>query len=61
MILFSDYQTVVVQPDMMGKRNYSTVEHRRHINATTHKLVNKSPVMGCTHGVETTISYLIIK
>ena len=61
MILFSDYQAVVVQPDMMGKRNYSTVEHRRHINATAHKLVNKSLVVGSTHGVKATFSYLTIE
>lgn len=45
----------------MSKRNGCAIEHRRHINATAHKLVNKSPVMGCTHGVETTISYLTIE
>ena len=61
MILFSDYQTVVVQPNMIGKRNDSTVEHRRHINATAHKLVNKSLVVGCTHGVEATFAYLSIE
>ena len=61
MILFSDYQTVVVQPNMMGKRNGGAVEYCRHVDATAHKLVNKSPVMGCTHGVETTISYLTIE
>ena len=46
---------------MMGKRNDSTVEHRRHINATVHKLVNKNLVVGCTRGVKTTFSYLTIE
>ena len=41
MILFSDYQTVIVQPNMMGKRNGGAVEYCRHVDATAHKLVNK--------------------
>lgn len=46
---------------MMGKRKGCSVEYCRHINATTRKLVDKSLVMGCSHGVEATISYLTVK
>lgn len=60
-ILFSDYQTVIVQLNMMGKRNGGAVEYRRHVDATAHQLVDKSLVMGCTHGVEATLSYLTIE
>ena len=46
---------------MMGKRNDSAVEYRRHVDATAHKLVNKSLVVGCTHGVEATVDNLTIE
>lgn len=46
---------------MIGKRNGGAVEYRRDINASTHKLVNKSLVMGCTHGIEATLSNLAIE
>ena len=46
---------------MMGKRKGYSVEYCRYVNTTTHKFVNKSLVMGCSHGVETTISYLTVK
>ncbi|MCI7119986.1 MAG: hypothetical protein MR933_09420 [Prevotella sp.] len=46
---------------MMGKRKGCAIEYRRHINATAHKLVNKSLVVGCTHGVEATFAYLSIE
>ena len=49
-ILFFDYQTVVVQLNMMGKRKGCSVEYCRHVDATAHQLVNKSLVMGCTYG-----------
>ena len=46
---------------MMGKRKGGAVEYCRHVNATAHKLVNKSLVMGCTHRVEATLSNLTIE
>lgn len=46
---------------MMGKRKGCSVEYCRDINASTHKLVNKSLVMGCTHGIEATLSNLAIE
>lgn len=46
---------------MMGKRKGGAVEYCRHINASTHQLVNKSLVMGCTHRVEATLFYLAIE
>ena len=46
---------------MMGKRKGCSVEYCRYVYATTHKLVDKSLVMGCSHGVEATLSYLTIK
>ena len=46
---------------MMGKRKSCSVEYCRYVYATTHKFVNKSLVMGCSHGVEATISYLTVK
>ena len=55
------FQTVVVQLNMMGKRKGCAVEYRRHVNATAHQLVNKSLVMGCTHGIEATLSNLAIE
>ena len=58
---FSYYQAIVVQLHVIGKRSGCSVEYCRYVYATTHKLVNKSLVMGCTHGVETTISYLAVK
>ena len=58
---FSYYQAIVVQLHMMGKRKGCSVEYCRDVNTTTHKLVNKSLVMGCSHGVEATLSYLTIK
>ena len=61
MILFSDYQTVIVQLNMMGKRNGGAVEYCRHVDATAHQLVNKSLVVGCTRGVKATFSYLTIE
>ena len=45
---------------MMGKRKGCAVEYCRHVNATAHQLVDKSPVMGSTHGIEATISNLAI-
>ena len=60
-ILFLDYQAIVVQLHMMGKRKVCSVEYCRHVNATAHKLVDKSLVMGSSHGVEATISYLTVK
>ncbi len=60
-ILFFDYQTVVVQLNMMGKRKGCAVEYCRHVDATAHQLVNKSLVMGCTHRVEATLSNLTIE
>ncbi len=58
---FSYYQAIVVQHNMMGKRKGCSVEYCRYVYATTHKLVDKSLVMGCSHGVEATISYLTVK
>lgn len=46
---------------MMGKRKGGAVEYCRHVNATAHQLVNKSLVMGCTYGIEATLSYLTIE
>lgn len=46
---------------MMGKRKGGAVEYCRHVNATAHKLVDKSPVMGSTHGIEATLSNLTIE
>lgn len=46
---------------MMGKRNDSAVEYRRHVNATAHKFVNKSLVVGSPHGVEATVANLTIE
>lgn len=60
-ILFFDYQTVVVQLNMMGKRKGGAIEYCRYVNATAHQLVNKSLVMGCTHRVEATLSNLTIE
>ena len=58
---FSYYQAIVVQHNIMGKRKGCSVEYYRYVYATAHKLVDKSLVMGCSHGVETTISYLTVK
>ena len=46
---------------MMGKRKDGAVEYCRYVYATAHQLVNKSLVMGCTHGIEATISDLTIE
>lgn len=46
---------------MMGKRKGGAVEYCRYVYATAHQLVNKSLVMGCTHRVEATLSYLAIE
>lgn len=61
MILFIDYQAIVVQLHMMGKRKSCSVKYCRYVYATAHKLVDKSLVMGSPHGVEATLSYLTIK
>ncbi len=55
------YQAIVVQLHIMCKRNGCAIEYRRYINASAHKLVNKSLAVGSTRGVKATISYLIIK
>ena len=60
-ILFLDYQAVVVQLYMIGKRNGCSVEYCRYVYATMHELVDKSLIIGRSHGVETTLSYLTIK
>lgn len=41
MILIIDYQAIVVQLHMMGKRKGCSVEYCRHVYATTHKLIDK--------------------
>lgn len=41
MILFIDYQAIVVQHNMMGKRKSCSVEYCRYVNATAHKLIEK--------------------
>ena len=41
MILFIDYQAIVVQHNMMGKRKGCSVEYCRYVYATAHKLVDK--------------------
>lgn len=46
---------------MMGKRKGGAVEYCRYVYATAYQLVNKSLVMGCTHGVEATFAYLSIE
>ena len=58
---FSYYQAIVVQLHMMDKRSGCSVEYCRYVNATTHKLVDKSLVVGSTHRIEATISYLAVK
>lgn len=41
MILFLDYQAIVVQLHIMDKRKSCSVKYCRHVYATTHKLIDK--------------------